>query len=162
MQKIKVNRNILWAETLVAEFVNAGIKYACISPGSRSTPLTYAFATNKKVKSYAIIDERSSGFFALGLVKATNNPVVLVCTSGTAAAEFYPAPSPSSFRPASPRSSASRRSWLGDLHSPSCGSTGRESLRTCRGVSSTSRAHRQGTQASRRQVSPMGLGRRAS
>jgi len=91
MQKIKVNRNILWAGTLVAEFVNAGVRYACISPGSRSTPLTYAFATNKKVKSFAIIDERSSGFFALGLAKATNSPVVLVCTSGTAAAEFYPA-----------------------------------------------------------------------
>ncbi|OGV03567.1 MAG: 2-succinyl-5-enolpyruvyl-6-hydroxy-3-cyclohexene-1-carboxylic-acid synthase [Ignavibacteria bacterium RIFOXYB2_FULL_35_12] len=91
MKKIKVNRNILWAETLVAEFVNAGVKYACISPGSRSTPLTYAFATNKKIKSFAIIDERSGGFFALGLAKAIIYPVVLVCTSGTAAAEFYPA-----------------------------------------------------------------------
>ena len=91
MKKIKVNRNILWAEALVAQFVNAEVKYACISPGSRSTPLTYAFTTNKKVKSFAIIDERSSGFFALGLAKATNNPVALVCTSGTAAAEFYPA-----------------------------------------------------------------------
>jgi 2-succinyl-5-enolpyruvyl-6-hydroxy-3-cyclohexene-1-carboxylate synthase len=91
MKKIKVNRNILWAETLAAQFVNAGVKYACISPGSRSTPLTYAFTTNRKIKSFAIIDERTSGFFALGLAKVTNNPVVLVCTSGTAAAEFYPA-----------------------------------------------------------------------
>lgn len=91
MKKIKVNRNILWAETLAAQLVNAGVKYACISPGSRSTPLTYAFTTNKKIKSFAIIDERTSGFFALGLAKATNTPVVLVCTSGTAAAEFYPA-----------------------------------------------------------------------
>lgn len=91
MKKTKVNRNILWAKTLVAEFVNAGVKYACISPGSRSTPLTYAFTTNKKVKCFAIIDERSSGFFALGLAKTTNSPVALVCTSGTAVAEFYPA-----------------------------------------------------------------------
>jgi len=91
MKIIKVNRNILWAETFVAELVNAGVKYACISPGSRSTPLTYAFTTNKKIKSFAIIDERSSGFFALGLAKAAKSPVALVCTSGTAAAEFYPA-----------------------------------------------------------------------
>lgn len=91
MKKIKVNRNILWAETFVAELVNAGVKHACISPGSRSTPLTYAFATNKKIKSFSIIDERNSGFFALGLAKVTGKPVVLVCTSGTAAAEFYPA-----------------------------------------------------------------------
>lgn len=91
MKKIKINRNILWTETFVAELVNAGVKYACISPGSRSTPLTYVFASNKKVKSFALIDERSSGFFALGLAKATKTPVALVCTSGTAAAEFYPA-----------------------------------------------------------------------
>ena len=91
MKKIKVNRNVLWAETFTRELVNSGVKYACISPGSRSTPLTYAFATNKKIKSFAIIDERSSGFFALGLAKAAGYPVVLVCTSGTAAAEFYPA-----------------------------------------------------------------------
>src|SRR4030066_144500 len=91
MKKIKVNRNILWAEALVAQFVNAEVKYACISHGSRSTPLTYAFTINRTIKSFAIIDERSSGFFALGLAKATNSPVVLVCTSGTAAAEFYPA-----------------------------------------------------------------------
>jgi 2-succinyl-5-enolpyruvyl-6-hydroxy-3-cyclohexene-1-carboxylate synthase len=91
MKKIKINRNILWTETFAAELVNAGVKYACISPGSRSTPLTYAITTNKKIKSFAIIDERSSGFFALGLAKTTKTPVVLVCTSGTAAAEFYPA-----------------------------------------------------------------------
>lgn len=91
MPKIKINRNILWTETFAAVLVNAGVKYACISPGSRSTPLTYAITTNKKIKSFAIIDERSSGFFALGLAKSTKTPVVLVCTSGTAAAEFYPA-----------------------------------------------------------------------
>ena len=91
MKKIKVNRNILWAETFVEVLVNAGVKFACISPGSRSTPLTYAFTTNKKIRSFSIIDERSSGFFALGLAKTSRHPVVLVCTSGTAAAEFYPA-----------------------------------------------------------------------
>jgi 2-succinyl-5-enolpyruvyl-6-hydroxy-3-cyclohexene-1-carboxylate synthase len=89
--KIKVNRNILWAETFLNELVSVGIKYACISPGSRSTPLTLAAAKNKKIKSFINIDERSSAFFALGLAKSTNTPVILICTSGTATAEFYPA-----------------------------------------------------------------------
>jgi 2-succinyl-5-enolpyruvyl-6-hydroxy-3-cyclohexene-1-carboxylate synthase len=68
-----------------------GVRYACISPGSRNTPLTFAFAKNKKFKIYTHIDERSSAFFALGLAKAQNEPVAIVCTSGTATAEFYPA-----------------------------------------------------------------------
>lgn len=91
MKTIKVNKNILWAELFAEVLANSGVKYACISPGSRSTPLTYAFATNSKIKSFSIIDERSSGFFALGLAKASQTPVILICTSGTAAAEFYPA-----------------------------------------------------------------------
>jgi len=89
--KISVNRNILWTETFAEELANLGVKYACISPGSRNTPLTLAFASNKRIKSYLLIDERSCGFFGLGLAKATNTPVVLVSTSGTATAEFYPA-----------------------------------------------------------------------
>lgn len=89
--KIKINRNILWAETFIEELVSFGVRYACISPGSRSTPLTLAAARNKKLKSYINIDERSSAFFALGLAKAEGTPVVLICTSGTATAEFYPA-----------------------------------------------------------------------
>jgi 2-succinyl-5-enolpyruvyl-6-hydroxy-3-cyclohexene-1-carboxylate synthase len=89
--EIKINRNILWTETFVNELVLAGIKYACISPGSRNTPLTLAFANNKKIRSFVLVDERSTGFFALGLAKSSNSPVVLVCTSGTATAEFYPA-----------------------------------------------------------------------
>jgi len=89
--KIKINRNILWAETFVKELVSCGVKYASLSPGSRNTPLTLAFAYNKKIKSFVHVDERSSGFFALGLAKATNTPVAIVCTSGTATAELYPA-----------------------------------------------------------------------
>lgn len=88
---MKINYNILWSEIFFNELVNLGIKYACISPGSRSTPLTYAISKNKKIKSYIIIDERTSAFFATGLARKTNSPVVLVCTSGTAIAEFYPA-----------------------------------------------------------------------
>lgn len=89
--KFSINRNTLWTETFAEELVNLGIRYACISPGSRNTPLTLAFASNKNIKSFLLIDERSCGFFGLGLAKATKNPVVLVSTSGTATAEFYPA-----------------------------------------------------------------------
>ncbi|MGC8596191.1 MAG: 2-succinyl-5-enolpyruvyl-6-hydroxy-3-cyclohexene-1-carboxylic-acid synthase [Candidatus Kryptoniota bacterium] len=88
---MKINRNIVWAETFVNELARNGVKYACLSPGSRNTPLTIAFASNRKIKTYVHIDERSSGFFALGLAKATRSPVAIVCTSGTATAELYPA-----------------------------------------------------------------------
>ncbi len=89
--KIKINRNILWTETFVRELTSLGVKYVSISPGSRNTPLTLAFANNKKIKSFVHIDERSSGFFALGLAKASDTPVAVVCTSGTATVELYPA-----------------------------------------------------------------------
>ena len=89
--KKKINRNFFWAETFINELSSIGIKYACISPGSRNTPLTLAIAGNKKIKSFVHIDERSSAFFALGIAKATNSPVVIVSTSGTATAELYPA-----------------------------------------------------------------------
>ncbi len=89
--KIKINRNILWAETFVNELSSLGVKYAALSPGSRNTPLTFAFASNKKIITYINIDERSSGFFALGLAKASGTPVAVVCTSGTATTELYPA-----------------------------------------------------------------------
>lgn len=89
--KIKINRNSLWTETFVRELSALGVKYACISPGSRNTPLTLAFAQNKQIKSFVHIDERSGAFFALGLAKGSSTPVALVCTSGTAVAEFYPA-----------------------------------------------------------------------
>lgn len=89
--QIKVNRNYVWANILVDQLAEFGVKYACISPGSRSTPLTYTLSQKRKITTYAIIDERSSGFFALGIAKQTDSPVVVVTTSGTAAAELYPA-----------------------------------------------------------------------
>jgi 2-succinyl-5-enolpyruvyl-6-hydroxy-3-cyclohexene-1-carboxylate synthase len=91
MTKIKINRNILWAGSFVNELAALGVKYVSLSPGSRNTPLTLAFANNKKIKSFVHIDERSSGFFALGLAKASGTPVAVVCTSGTATVELYPA-----------------------------------------------------------------------
>lgn len=89
--KKKINRNYFWAETFIKELSSIGVKYACISPGSRNTSLTLAAANNKKIKSFVHIDERSSAFFALGMAKVTNTPVIIICTSGTATAELYPA-----------------------------------------------------------------------
>ncbi|MDZ7623408.1 MAG: 2-succinyl-5-enolpyruvyl-6-hydroxy-3-cyclohexene-1-carboxylic-acid synthase [Ignavibacteriaceae bacterium] len=89
--KIKVNRNIIWSQIFIDQLAALGVRYACISPGSRSTPLTYVLSKNRKIKSFVNIDERSSAFFALGIAKSTNKPVLVVTTSGTAVAELYPA-----------------------------------------------------------------------
>ena len=86
-----VNHNVLWADLLVTALETYGIKYARISPGSRNTPLVVAFQKSKKIKSFVHIDERSSGFFALGLVYQTKSPVAIITTSGTAVTELYPA-----------------------------------------------------------------------
>ena len=68
-----------------------GVRHACISPGSRNSSLTYAFIEKSEITCYSHIDERSSAYFGLGLAKSTQKPVVLVCTSGTAAANYFPA-----------------------------------------------------------------------
>ncbi len=85
------NRNTLWGEILVAELAAAGLDVACLTPGSRSTPLTVALADHPDVTVYSHIDERSSAFFALGRGRRTGRPTAVVCTSGTAAANFHPA-----------------------------------------------------------------------
>jgi 2-succinyl-5-enolpyruvyl-6-hydroxy-3-cyclohexene-1-carboxylate synthase len=85
----------LAVEVASASFVDSlvahGVEHVCITPGSRSTPLTVAFATQPAIRPWLHLDERASAFFALGLAKATGRPVALVCTSGTAAANYYPA-----------------------------------------------------------------------
>lgn len=88
---LKINRNIFWSNLFIDLIIIREIKYACISPGSRSTPLTFVLATSKSIKSFPIIDERSSAFFALGLAKKTQHPSLIITTSGTAVAETYPA-----------------------------------------------------------------------
>jgi 2-succinyl-5-enolpyruvyl-6-hydroxy-3-cyclohexene-1-carboxylate synthase len=85
------NRNSLWASVLVETLVRGGVKHAVISPGSRSTPLTMAFAARSDLEAIPVLDERSAAFFALGLAKQRLEPVALVCTSGTATANFFPA-----------------------------------------------------------------------
>lgn len=85
------NTNSLWCSVLVETLVRCGVRQAVISPGSRSAPLTFAFARNAAIEAIPVLDERSAGFFALGLAKQHQRPTVLVCTSGTAAANFLPA-----------------------------------------------------------------------
>lgn len=85
------NVNTLWAETLVEELVAGGVDAVCLSPGSRSTPLTVAFAEHPDVEVFSHLDERSAAFFALGRGRRTGTPTPLVCTSGTAAANYHPA-----------------------------------------------------------------------
>ncbi len=86
-----MNPNMEWSQLFVQALVEAGLTAVCISPGSRSTPLTLAFAAQKGMQIYRHLDERSAGFFALGLAVATDRPVALVCTSGTAVANYFPA-----------------------------------------------------------------------
>ncbi|MEK4426710.1 2-succinyl-5-enolpyruvyl-6-hydroxy-3-cyclohexene-1-carboxylic-acid synthase [Solibacillus sp. FSL K6-1523] len=76
---------------IVATLVQNGVKNVVVSPGSRSTPLAYAFASTEALQMHRQVDERAAAFYALGLAKATGKPVVLLCTSGTAAANYYPA-----------------------------------------------------------------------
>ncbi|MDJ0756660.1 MAG: 2-succinyl-5-enolpyruvyl-6-hydroxy-3-cyclohexene-1-carboxylic-acid synthase [Ardenticatenaceae bacterium] len=88
---MSINPSVLSASTLVASFAAAGLRHVCIAPGSRSTPLTLAFDAHPDIEVHLQLDERSAGFMALGLALKTGRPVALVCTSGTAAANFYPA-----------------------------------------------------------------------
>ncbi|MBD0263974.1 MAG: 2-succinyl-5-enolpyruvyl-6-hydroxy-3-cyclohexene-1-carboxylic-acid synthase [Tolypothrix sp. Co-bin9] len=88
------NTNQLWAFILAETLVRLGLTCAVICPGSRSTPLALAFAKasyNYNIEAISILDERSAAFFALGVAKASKRPVVLICSSGTAGANFYPA-----------------------------------------------------------------------
>ena len=85
------NVNTLWSSILVETLARLGLTTAIICPGSRSTPLTIAFARHNDIETIPILDERSAAFFALGKAKKIGLPVAVICTSGTAGANFYPA-----------------------------------------------------------------------
>lgn len=85
------NTNSVWASILTQTLKRLGLTTAVICPGSRSTPLAIALAQTDGVEAIPILDERSASFFALGVARQSHLPVVLVCTSGTASANFYPA-----------------------------------------------------------------------
>jgi 2-succinyl-5-enolpyruvyl-6-hydroxy-3-cyclohexene-1-carboxylate synthase len=76
---------------LLDEFVRCGMEHACTSPGSRNTPLVLSIAREARLQSWSHVDERAAGFFALGAAKASGRPVAVTCTSGTAAANLFPA-----------------------------------------------------------------------
>ncbi|MFB6073445.1 MAG: 2-succinyl-5-enolpyruvyl-6-hydroxy-3-cyclohexene-1-carboxylic-acid synthase, partial [Haloarculaceae archaeon] len=84
------NRNTLWGEVILEELAAAGVDAVVVAPGSRSTPLTVA-AARSDLRVYSHLDERSAAYFALGRARRTGRPVPLICTSGTAAANFHPA-----------------------------------------------------------------------
>lgn len=87
-------QNLLFGCRLLNQFAALGVEHIVISPGSRSTPLTLAAARLNeagRLTTHVRLDERSAAFFALGIGKATGKPAVLICTSGTAVANYYPA-----------------------------------------------------------------------
>ena len=85
------NVNRLWADLIVEELVRSGVDFFCLSPGSRSAPLTTAVAAHPKARHVMHFDERGTAFFALGYARATRRPAVWITTSGTALANGFPA-----------------------------------------------------------------------
>jgi len=84
--------NTLWARAVVQELVRAGVQHAVVAPGSRSAPLALACADAASgLRLYSVIDERTAGFFALGVALETGRPAAVVVTSGTAGAHLLPA-----------------------------------------------------------------------
>ncbi len=79
------------AQTLVSLCIAKGINHVVISPGSRNAPLTLSFSQHPKIHAYSIVDERCAAFFALGMAQQLCKPVAVICTSGSAVLNYYPA-----------------------------------------------------------------------
>ncbi|HSK50785.1 MAG TPA: 2-succinyl-5-enolpyruvyl-6-hydroxy-3-cyclohexene-1-carboxylic-acid synthase [Solirubrobacterales bacterium] len=85
------NTNTALCSAFAEELARGGLRRAVVSPGSRSTPLAVALWRQPEIEVTVLVDERSAGFFALGAAQASGEPVALLCTSGTAAANYHPA-----------------------------------------------------------------------
>ncbi len=85
------NRNLVWAGVLLDEFARAGVREVVLAPGYRSAPLVMAAAADERLRVFTHLDERSAGFFALGLGKRAGRPAAVITTSGTAVANLFPA-----------------------------------------------------------------------
>ncbi len=88
---IPINRTYAPLQVLVDELWRCGMRHAVTSPGSRNAPISLTLAAAPGVEAVSVIDERSAGFVALGMAKASGRPVAVTCTSGTAAANLHPA-----------------------------------------------------------------------
>lgn len=86
-----MSRQATFAAVVVDEWVRAGVTDAVVCPGSRSTPMALAIVQDGRLRVHVLLDERSAGFFAVGLALASGNPAVVLTTSGTAAVELHPA-----------------------------------------------------------------------
>jgi 2-succinyl-5-enolpyruvyl-6-hydroxy-3-cyclohexene-1-carboxylate synthase len=88
---IPINRTYAPLQAFVEELYRCGMRHAVTSPGSRNAPLALTLVAQEGVQAVSVIDERSAGFVALGMAKASGRPVAVTCTSGTAAANLHPA-----------------------------------------------------------------------
>lgn len=83
--------NFLWGRAFLDELSRSGVQEICVAPGSRSTPLVLAAAGDRRFRTFSVLDERSAAFLALGMGKASGRPAAVITTSGTAAANLFPA-----------------------------------------------------------------------
>jgi 2-succinyl-5-enolpyruvyl-6-hydroxy-3-cyclohexene-1-carboxylate synthase len=88
---IPINRTYAPIQALVDELARCGLRHAVTCPGSRNAPLILTLAGDERIRSMSVLDERSAGYVAIGIAKATGRPVAVACTSGTAAANLLPA-----------------------------------------------------------------------
>lgn len=86
--KISAKKNV---QLFVDQCIANGLKHVVVSPGSRNAPLTISFNQHPELNCVVIPDERSAAFFALGMAQQLNEPVGLLCTSGSAPVNYYPA-----------------------------------------------------------------------
>src|SRR5690349_4739828 len=86
-----VNALYAYVGAFIDELARSGVRHAIVCPGSRSTPLALALAETPAIRLWMHVDERSAAYFGLGLAKRTGHPIALLCSSGTAAANFLPA-----------------------------------------------------------------------